>query len=336
MTFESTIELAKKKYFKESNLIFELTLTDYQRHSYYIRLDLINEDAYISWFIFDNIKNFKKLDKYISKTYVSINMVLHLIDILQSYELIPFSSIKTPDSQVSIRYVKDTKIKEHISFYRYIPKEISYISECFALLFNELPYNMDPILYELNGIILNVKEVLDAKETFFFDLKKNKIESLYKSDALVRRGEEFIENGKVRYLEKIRGRYFAIVEDDKSYVVMVEYDEDKKVLQMDCNCDYKYHCKHEYAVLKSIKENNFKKFFKVSFKDPTKNIIDEITSFNYLLCLGTFEDKLIVLYNNKDIITVPILNEEHKSKWYIIEDDENETLKNAIERIEKR
>ena len=85
-------------------------------------------------------------------------------------------------------------------------------------------------------------------------------------------------------------------------------------------------------MLKAIQEKEEKIFYKVVYNEPNKDLIDRMTNGDYILCLGTFDDKLKLLNNIGQIGLLPILDENGKCNWTIIEDIDNH-LQNEIEKI---
>ena len=74
-------------------------------------------------------------------------------------------------------------------------------------------------------------------------------------------------------------------------------------------------------ILKAIKENNEKPFFKVK-------IIEENEKYNYL-CLGVEKQKLLVIKNNK--LSTISLSKKKKQEIIILEDNTN-TLQEKLDK----
>ena len=79
-------------------------------------------------------------------------------------------------------------------------------------------------------------------------------------------------------------------------------------------------------------EKNFKPFYKVSYVNNSDSIFDKISKFNYFLCLGVYDDKIVLLNQDNQIEYVK-LEEKNGYSFKIIEDDEDGTVSKKLNGI---
>ena len=81
----------------------------------------------------------------------------------------------------------------------------------------------------------------------------------YKSEfdyQIIKRGEDYYNNGHVVRCFSTNEGFIAVVRGcNRDYTVRVYNESD--YLYMECECPYEDHCKHEYAVLLSIRDKAF-------------------------------------------------------------------------------
>ena len=115
---------------------------------------------------------------------------------------------------------------------------------------------------------------------------------------------------------------------------MIRYNEEKKKLSVYCSCPCDFYCKHIYAVILSIRNNELKRFCKVMFKDKSKNLLERMLDYDYFLCLDVVDDKYLEIINNKgDIELVPIFDSEGMEQFDILEDTDEFLITNKIRKI---
>ena len=124
--------------------------------------------------------------------------------------------------------------------------------------------------------------------------------------------------GNLSFLEKVNGKYYAIIEN---HLLIIEYNDSSKILNIFCDNKDLVYSSYTYQVLKAIKENNEKPFFKVK-------IIEENEKYNYL-CLGVEKQKLLVIKNNK--LSTISLSKKKKQEIIILEDNTN-TLQEKLDK----
>lgn len=91
-------------------------------------------------------------------------------------------------------------------------------------------------------------------------LKDTKIYSDYFEDIIMKRGEKYFIEDRVRDITQDENTYYAIVSGTNDYKVSVEFDNDE-LKNMSCECEYYKsgkNCKHIFALIYALKfKNNF-------------------------------------------------------------------------------
>ena len=231
------------------------------------------------------------------------------------------------DSKITINsYITNYKYnKREFIFKRYIPKCWDFLDEVVYILMNSLPKR----LFYIYQIMIEKLLKPELNYLFAFDLKKDNLEYLFNDDNILK-GINLYNNNKVLYLESINKVYYGIVEEKINYLTKVIYDNNIKEIQLSCSCGSNHFCHHLYATLQSIKNNNIKRYYKVIKKDKNKkNILEKINNLEYFLCIGIYNNNLIIIENDS-LIGIPI------NKYFdyeIIEDDDKKTLENKIKKL---
>ena len=223
----------------------------------------------------------------------------------------------------------------HVEFYKYIPKKISFLSDLIIIIFNSLPRKLEPFLLELHAELNNTTSKYEYTKEFSFDLFNDDLAALFEYQ-IYQRGQKYYNENKVKFLEKLDIRYFAVVEGQELYVVIVDYNPEEKKTKVYCSCPCEFYCKHICAVITSIRNNKYNKFYKVTYKNPNADMLDRMMNFQFYFCLGTIEEYLIIINNQGLIEYAPILNENKKNYWGVLEDDQNDTLTKEIKKITKK
>ncbi|MBQ8131910.1 MAG: hypothetical protein IJ193_05410 [Bacilli bacterium] len=77
----------------------------------------------------------------------------------------------------------------------------------------------------------------------------------YFSDVIIDRGEAYYQDGRVTSCTKLGDLYVANVRGSVDYTVRIQQDGDELV--MSCSCPYDGNCKHEYATLLAIDNEDY-------------------------------------------------------------------------------
>ena len=320
------------QYYKKNKLILELLLNNYDGLNIYIRLDYIKKSKIyrLSWFDLNDL-DYYSLKQIISYTYFTEDMVSFIIDTFKNKEIIN-EDIKLEDNQVKLKVYINNYLYTY-TFDKYIPKNWAFLSRIFIMIFNNIPRNYQKLLFKLHAELLNDVTRYEYKKEFSFDLFNDDINNIF-AYQIIERGQKYYEENKVKFLEKIDDeRYFASVEGTENYLVVIKYNEENKKMQVYCSCPCEFYCKHIYAVILSIRNNKFNRFYKIYYKNPNISLIDRVVNYDYQLCMGIIEKNFLIINNDGEIELVPIFDSNNKCNWQILEDDENMTLTKKLQDI---
>lgn len=327
---------AIKQYFKKDKNLLELTLYDYESYSIYVRIDkLKSTKTYkLSWFDL-SLTDTKHIDKYISTEYIPEDKINIFKENMQNLKDVDYTYVEENLAEKGI-VILDVNVEDmekvHVMFNTYIPESVVYTYSILLFIFQNLPSKLDCFFNQMISSLTHQTTKYEYKKEFTFDLFNDDIDEIF-APKIIERGEEYYYNDSVLFLEKIDDRYFSIVEGTQDYLVIVKYNEEEKKLQLYCNCPCEFFCKHMYAVLLAIRNENYIRFYKISHKNDTKNLIEKVFSYDYFLCTGIVEDKLEIVNNQGNLDLVPVLDENNSPIWTVIEDDEDESLTHAINDI---
>lgn len=325
-----------RKYFRKDKMFLELILFNYSGYYIYVRIDYLKKTkSYkLSWFDLDKVLD-NNIDKYSSFEYMEDNIINDISFIFNNYDcdLEKKRSLNDEDL-VTLKANIKTKVNKMIDveFNRYLPRDLRVLDSLFIIIFRYLPKRLDSFLEEIFASIYN-NSTYDYRREIDLDLFNDDIDDIF-SYSITKRGLDYYENDKVLYLEKVDDRYFSVVEGSKKYVVVIKYNEEKKKMSVYCSCPCDFYCKHIYAVILSIRNNELKRFCKVMFKDKSKNLLERMLDYDYFLCLDVVDDKYLEIINNKgDIELVPILDSEGMEQFDILEDTDEFLITNKIRKI---
>ena len=324
-----------KKYYKNNELLLEIYLEKYHNFNIYIRLDYYKKmKVYrLSWFDITNLINYD-IDKYISYEYIPDETINDIEKNLQDIKISKYEKTKDDEYKVTIT----SNFKDHnfnLIFNRYIPKDFSPLLNVVAILFSSLPKKLDCFLQEMGAEIVGNTTKFEYREKFIFDLFNDDLAGLFAKEVS-EKGKKYYKEGRVFFLEKIMNSYYAIVGGKGLYVVVIDYDEKNKTMQMYCSCPCEFYCKHLYATIMAIRNKRFRNFYKIIPNNKKQELLDRIMNFNFLLTIGIDDqgNNYLVLENGQ-LKLLPVLNEHGKSDWVILEDDKNNTLTKRLDEIIK-
>lgn len=323
------------KHFKKQKVvnILELEFIKYLNTNLYIRLDYYKKDYVyrLTWINLDlctehNLLNFLNVEM------VASEVCEYIIKIVQNKA---FNSKKLPkkydDDIVKIKLNTKSLMpgSNQLEFYRYLPIEYNYLVDVFVILSKNLPSKLDEFFIRVLGAISGQSEKYDYVSTIKFNLKKDDISKIIKPH-IIERGKNYIEH--IKFIEKIEDSYYAVIEGENSYIIVIREVEKNKLL-MQCSCPCDFYCKHIYAALKAIQDGTVKKFYKVIFNNNNTDLLDRLTNNDYILCIGAYEDRLRLINVHGEIGLLPILDDQGNCPWTILDDDEDKNLEKYIEQI---
>ena len=323
-----------KKYYKKDTLLFELSMINYEQNNFYIALNYIKKlGSYrLSWFDLADIED-KNIEKYMSCTYISDDVIERIKDDFSKYTINSNYKEENSNGEYQVVFKANIQTKNdksiNISFKKYLPESLSPLTSIFAFMFHSMPKMYEPLLYELLAKISNNTERYEYKKEFSFNLFEDNIDKLF-SYQIVQRGKQYYEQNKIVFLEKVDDRYFAVVEGTKKYLTIIKYKEEENIMQVFCSCPCEFYCKHMYAVIIGIRKQESKRFYKIMYKNPDKDLMQRIMEFDYFLCLGIIDENLEIINNYGEFELVPILDKNGKYNWEVLEDSEDEELTKEI------
>ena len=316
--------------FKKDLCFLELSLINYEGFNIYIRIDYVKKlNVYkLRWYDLDII-DYEKLRYYVCEELILPSYIDNIATLTKSIKSNKNVKVKN-EGLVELNINTPALDNKFLSykFNYYIPVKDVVICNIIDIIFMNLPTKLNSFLVELKALINNITDKYEYKRKFKFDLEKDDINKLFVSDVL---DTSKVKN-RILYLEKIFNTYYAVVQSDDLYVITINEDNLNKELRMNCSCKQDSYCKHIYLVLTAIKEKNFKPFYKVSYVNNSDSIFDKISKFNYFLCLGVYDDKIVLLNQDNQIEYVK-LEEKNGYSFKIIEDDEDGTLSKKLNGI---
>ena len=333
INYEAKISLIKK-YYKKDAIFLELKLINYEGFNLYMILTESKKyNSYrLSWFDLDEIKD-KYIEKYICCEYIRSDIIDFIKNDFAKYDVaIDYNDefLTDKDTVIFNANIKTKKSNAiNVSFKKYLPKNLSILADLIIFVFKNMPRKYEGFMYELLAKLTGSTEKYEYKKEFEFDLFNDDINEIFRY-PIVQRGQKYYEEDKIEFLEIIDNRYFAIVEGTEKYIVIVKYDEKEKKTQVYCSCPCEFYCKHICAVILAIRDNKFKRFYKIMYKNPNKNLLERIMDFEYFLCLGLVEQNFEIINNYGELELVPILDVNNKYNWEILEDSEDEKLMKQV------
>ena len=319
-----------KKHYQKNKLILDLQLYYYDGYNIYIRIDYIKKlKIYrLSWFDLDDL-SYYSIEQIESYTYLTKDMIDSIIDFLKNKEG-DNEDIKLEEDQVILKVYPNNLT---YTFNKYIPKNRAFIARIFIMIFNNMPRNYQELLFKLHAELMNDVTRYEYKKEFNFDLFNDDINRIF-AFQIIERGKNYYEENKVKFLEKIdEERFFAVVEGTDNYLVVIKYNDENKKMQVYCSCPCEFYCKHIYAVILAIRNSNFKRFYKIYYKNPNVSLMERVANYDYQLCMGIIEKNFLIVNNDGEIELIPIFDSNGKCNWQVLEDDEDMSLTRLLQDI---
>ena len=329
-----------KKCFKKEKLYLELYLENYEEYNIYFRIDYFKKHKCyrLSWFDL-NLMEIDDIEKYVSYEYVPDRIIDYISEITEKFNKNNKDYYKEENmdeirDKVHLTINSKTKKSEclKITFYKFIPEEIKEIAEILSILFNTAPKKLQNFWYEMIASLNGEENKYKYKSKIKFNIFKDDLKQLF-PEKVYDRGKKYYKEFRVLFLEKIDNRYFGVIGGLRDlYLCIVDYDEETNDLCVHCSCPCDYYCKHLCAMMMAIRDKRINRFLKIRSKKLDNNLLIKYMNFDFLLCVGNTDDKFIIVNNNGFLETVPIMNEDGKCDWEIIEDTPNNDLEKYIEK----
>ena len=322
-----------KKHYKNTEMLLDIYIKNYHDVNIYIRLDYYKkENCYkLSWLDLAHIKG-NNIPNVISYEYIPEGVIKHIEKLIIDINLDNYKNEEVEKNLVIVNSeFKYNKFR--LSFDRYIPRELNQLFNLFVVIFDNLPRKLNPFLQEMGAKIIGNQSKYEYEEAFKFDLFNDDIDKVFDKEVS-QKGNDYYEENRVLFLEKVGDKYFGVVGGKSLYVVIINYNEKEKETNVYCSCPCEFKCKHIYAVILALRNNNFHKFYKITHKNNDMPMLDRIMNFNFLLTIGIDDQNNNYLIIEDGLLKLlPVINSQGKSEWIIIEDDDKNTLSKRLESI---
>lgn len=318
--FESKIQEIDK-YYNNDTLFLRIYFEDYNTFHIYIRLDyeMSTKSYKLRWFDLERVRS-SKIKCYESSEYLECSTVEYIKSVIAGIEVSSKIGVG-PDSNVSL--FVDSKCKNSdsldIKFYRSIPNGMKDLAKIFEVIFLSLPKKINVFYEEISG--MNGLEYQYSK-TFRFNLLQDDLSLLY-DVASLEEGEKCYKENEILFLEKQENKYVGVVKDKEHLcVVVIKYDDKSHDMRVQCSCSTGDFCRHIYAVIKAIRNDDFISFYKVMPKKEAKGMCcQKGLDIKSMLSVGIVENEVGIINDNGEIIYCEVVDENGKLLWNIVEDD---------------
>lgn len=287
---------------KKEKIVIELIIKNYNQTNFYLALIFNSKiEKFKVLFIPLDIMD-SNVNDYACYQFINISMVNYILDIISNSKDLYISdkSRDKTNKNIDSYYVEinthvggeDYKFKTT----QYIPKEWMFMYEVIVLLFEHAPNIVSELSMELLAVLNNSAERIEYKASFVFDLFNGDFDTLFTESSIVDGGKIY-EDGEVEFLEFVNGKYFAIV---RGHIVIIEYNENKTILNLYCDCSCCVCGSHIYAALKAIVNDEKYDFFKIVVAENSNDFVENSGSFKYYLCYGLTNDCFRVIHGTEE------------------------------------
>lgn len=326
-----------RKYYHNENNIMEIIFDNYDGLHYYIRLDEDKKKplCYLRSYNLDLLDKFDK--KLINQEVLNDKLVEHIYLTIEEYNAPLEYNTCTSDINIAEFIIKKDNKKYKYKFNLFIPKEIEFLKYIVSPIVTNLPGRLSELFFELNAGINGTTEKYMYNKEFKFDLLKGDLSKVF-AEEVIKNGQQYYKENRVRFVEEISGAYYAIVNgnNDKLYSVIINYDKKKHITALHCNCPCQFKCKHMYAVIEHIRRKEYYRFYKVLYlNEESDQMYDKLFSDNTYLCVGINNKSIILMMPNGELHMYNALDEYGNLLYKVIEDDEENGLQKELEKIKE-
>ena len=318
-----------KASYKHTDMLYDIYLENYNSYYIYIRLDYYKKSKCykLSWIDLTNVVG-NKFEDVISYEYIPMYLMEQANKLINNIQLKEYK-VKLNDKNI----VRFNSGDISVSFNDYIPLELKNLLDIFIFTFNNLPHRTNEFLQRMMALITGQKNRFEYREGLDFDLFKDKLENVFEYQ-IIERGKEYYKEGRVLFLEKIDERYFAVVGGKELYVVIIKYDSENNKTYVYCSCPCDYVCKHICAVILSIRDNKFRKFYKITRVNDDMPLMERLMNFNFMITIGIDDQGVnYLVIEDGQIKILPVLNKDGISAWKVLEDDSKNSLSKRLKDI---
>lgn len=322
-----------EKYYKKNKTknILTIKFTNYLNSNLFISLDYYKKDKTfkLTWVNLD----LEDPIKYICVEVLELIEANHIMSLILNREKIevPNKDKSNIDLvEIDINYGVELDKPIHYEYNRYIPKEYISIVEPLILISKNLPTKLDHYFIMMLASITGEEYKYDYLNTVKLNILRGNVDKLFQPN-IIEVGK--LLHDKIKFIEKVDNDYFALVEDLVDYAVIIKEAKKGRVM-LNCTCPREYYCEHIYATLHAIKEKKEVPFYKVLYNDQNADLLDKITNNKVVLATCIKDDKIELINDLGQIGLLPIINNNNKCNWTVVEDDENKSLTKKLEEME--
>lgn len=326
--YSKLLEKVKASY-KHTDMLYDIYLENYNGYYIYIRLDYYKKsNCYkLSWIDLANVLG-NKIEDVICYEYIPMYLMEQANKLINNIQVKEYK-VKLNDKNI----VKFNSGDVSVSFNDYIPLELKNLLDIFIFTFNNLPHRTNEFLQRMMALITGQKNRFEYREGLDFNLFEDKLENVFEYQ-IIERGKEYYKEGRVLFLEKIDERYFAVVGGKELYVVIIKYDSENNKTYVYCSCPCDYVCKHICAVVLSIRDKKFHKFYKITRVNDDMPLMERLMNFNFMITIGIDDQGVnYLVIEDGQIKILPVLNKDGISEWKVLEDDSKNSLSERLKDI---
>lgn len=331
VNLNSYMNLVNKYYKKQKTILLtELLLENYNNRNIYFRIDFYKKDRVykLSFIDLDHIES-NNIEMWINTCNIEPDAIYYIEDLFNKNK---FKNNMVADSNYRVSINTYFKSHIHIEFNKYLPIELCVLTEFLIIIFNNSPKKLEGYFFKIVALITNNTNIFEYNDEIKFDIEKDNFDKLFSKDEIIS-GKKYYDDDQIMFLEKIENRYYAIVNGADDYVVIIDYQEDNKLMKVFCSCPLNKCCKHLYAILLAIRNKKYKRFYKLVYDSGQNTYLQRLMNFKFYLCVGIRQEGLQILNKDGNIEVVPLLDINNKCYWKVIEDDDNHSLTNYINAI---
>ena len=326
------------KYYRKYKNILELILYNYENLDFYIRIDY--DSKHNKYYVhFTNLNDYQgKLDKgVLSSSFIIDEVIKSIYNDLNKLDKKEYININDTYFDYVYFHAYYNNTEYHYEYNKYTPKEIIKLNNIIRTIFLCLPHRLLYLFNELLAIENNTVSDYEYYKFFKFNLKKDNIDNLFDVNS-IDEGNSYINNHQIRFLEYISPlkTYYGVLEDNihRLHIITIYYDEKNNIMKLTCSKNEHMHCKHEYAILESIKNKKKIPFYKVRYVYKDESLLNKLTSFNnILLSIGCDNDNMNIITYEGILLKVPLKDKNGNLNFEVIEDDKDNTLSNKLNNI---
>lgn len=320
LTNDKKIQLINK-YYRKYDMLMNFYI-EYRDINLYIVLNYDKKsDTYrLSWFELNSILS-KNIEKFLSCIFIPNHIIEFMLNDVSKYNIDLNSFHSEEKGYINIYFKSNVKTAVNdyvdIMFKDYFPEELGDMFSIFFALFRLIP----PVYQDLFTRIF--------EGVIPFNIDKDNIDNIF-DDHIIESGKNFYEGCNIKFLEKLGNQIFAVTDDKERNISIIDIHEDGEIENLLCSCLSKVNCKHLYAVLKAYQNKEFKPFYKISHIEKEEELVDQLFSLNFALCIGIKGSYFEVVSVDGTIENVPILDENGDLNWTILEDREDHELEKEL------